>query len=161
MDLKKFLCVDAENIRLIDYIFIDQVSYNMKNNYSKPSSIAIGGENCIEIFEKNNIPSECQKIYMVYNGLNFKKFKAREYLTDTPIRLSISKSGNIFGQMAGERPTFDVSNCYDASKEDVIEFITELRENKILNNYLIALGEIMHLHIKSHFDSNNIKVKKI
>lgn len=160
MDLKKFLCVDAEHIRLIDYIFIDQDLNNPRYAYSKPSSIAVGGENSVEIFNKNGIPTEYQKMYMAYKGLNFKRFKAKEFLTDTIVDISIGKSGNIFGQMVGNKPAFDVSNCYQSSREDVLEFITGLRENQILDNYLNALSEIMHIHIKSYFDTNANKIKK-
>ena len=161
MSLKKYLCVDAEHIRLIDYIFSDHDSYNAKYTYPKPHSIAIGGENSVETFEKHGVPSEYQKMYMVYNGVNIKRFKTKEYLTDSPISLTTSKSGNIFGQMAGAIPTFDVSDCYHCSKEDVLEFLNGLRENQILDNYLTALGEIMHLNIKSYFDTNASKVKKM
>ena len=160
MEFKKYLCVDADDIRIIDYIFIDQDLNNPRYTYSKPSSIAIGGENSVEIFAKNGIPNEYQKMYMVYKGLNFKRFKAKEFLTDTIVDISIGKSGNIFGQMVGNKPAFDVSNCYQSSREDVLEFITGLRENQILENYLKALGEIMHLHIKSYFNTNVCKVKK-
>lgn len=161
MNLKKYLCVEAEHIRLIDYIFTDHDSYNSKYTYPKPHSIAVGGDDCVNIFEKNDIPLEYQKMYMVYNSLNInKRFKAKEYLTDTIISLSINKNGNIFGQMSGDNPTFDVSNCFECNKEDVLEFLTELREEQLLDNYLKALGEIIHLNIKSYFDTNTSKVKK-
>ena len=66
MELKKYLCVDAENITLIDYVFVD---YNVDERYPKPNSISIGGDTSVKIFEKNGIPKEYQKIYMECNAV--------------------------------------------------------------------------------------------
>ena len=177
MEFKKFLCVDADNIRLIDYIFTDQDLQDSKYNYPKPSSMAIGGDTSTKIFEKNGVPIEYQKMYMECNSVKMivseinnsnrqstsklNRFKARELLTDTGLYLTINKTGNIFGQMAGENPTFDVSNCRTCEKNEIVKFLIDLRLNQVLDNYLKSIGEIMHLNIKSYFDTNLEKVKKL
>ena len=177
MEFKRFLCVDANNIRLIDYIFTDQDLHASKNSYPKPNSMAIGGDISTKIFEKNGVPVEYQKMYMecnsvkmIVNEINnsnrqptskFNRFKARELLTEAVLYLTVDKSGNIFGQMAGENPTFDVSNCRVCEKNEIVKFLIDLRLNQVLDNYLKSIGEIMHINIKSYFDSNLEKVKKI
>ncbi len=173
MELKKYLCVDANDITLIDYVFVD---YNVDESYPKPNSIIIGGDTSVKIFEKNHVPKEYQKIYMECNAIKmivneinntnrqdsskYNRFKARELLTDTGIYLAFDKNGNIFGQMVGDKPTFDVNNCKLCEKNEIIKFLVDLRSNQMLDNYLKSIGEIMHLNIRSYFDTNLLKVKK-
>ena len=172
MELKKYLCVEAEDITLIDYVFVD---YNV-DDYPKPNSISIGGDNSVKIFEKNKVPKEYQKMYMecnavkmIVNEINnasrqdsskFNRFKGRELLTDTGVYLSFDKTGNIYGQMTGEKPTFDIRNCKVCEKNEIIRFLIDLKTNQLLDNYLKSLGEIMRLNIKSYFDTNSDKIKK-
>ena len=174
MDFKDYLCVDAENIQLINYIFTDQI-FN-ENDYLKPKVTPVGGESSIKIFEQNGIPEEYQKAYMTCSHISmsladlknsrsnlyttkFNRFKAKGYLTGTPIYLAISNSDRIFGQMVGDNPRFDVRDCYVCDKNEVDKFLIEIRKNGLLDNYLKAISEILQLNIKSYFDSNN-KIKK-
>ena len=177
MELKKYLGVDAKDITLIDYVFIDQAGDTV--TYSKPCSIAIGGDSSVKIFEKNGVIKEYQKIFMVCNTISmviqsiknsdkmittnksrFNVFKAKEFLTDIPINLTVNVCGDIFGQMASEKASFDVRNCYICEKSDVLSFFVNLRNDQMFDKYLKSIAEIMHLSIKSYFDSNNDKIKK-
>ena len=170
MDLKKYLCVNAEDITLVNYIFTDKVFYGEKNSYPKPQSIAIGGESSVNIFEENDIPKEFQKLYMSSYSLSkeiskipyFKRSKtfiARELLTDISIALEIYDNRNIYGKMSGSKPSFSVDNVHECNKEEAIMFLFGLRENGLLDNYLRTLEEIMHIHVKSDFDTNKLKRK--
>ena len=165
MELKKYLCVDAKDITLIDYIFMDQKNDNL--TYSKPDSIAIGGDSSVKVFEKNGVLEEYQKVFMVCNAISmilqsiknadkmitrnksrFNIFKAKELLTDTPMSLTVNAFGDIFGQMASKKSSFDVRNCYVCEKNDVIDFLLDLKNNQMLDKYIKSIEEIMHFNIK-------------
>lgn len=175
MDLKLYIGVDASNINLINYIFTDEKLHGSNNEYPKPQSMAICGENSCSIFEKHGVLKEYQKMFMICNSFSkflsfpspwgyrkknvFHRFTAREFVTDLPIYLSINNYYEVYGYMACDKPAFDVDYCYEVKKEDIIQFFKELREKGLFDNYLNALGEIVHMNIKSYIDSNKINKK--
>ena len=178
MDLKEYLCVDAIDIKWLDYIFTDQDLYGARDEYPKPHCIGVGGGNCIKIFERNGIPEEFQKLFLSCNrymmqinkifnsrkgdmcGGRILQFKAIETISNTAVYLSMNGKGSIFGRMEGENPAFEVHHCYVCEKNDVCRFLIDLRSKGLMDNYIQAIKEITHVHMRSYFDSNSDKVMK-
>ena len=175
MDLNNYVCFDASNVRLVNYIYTDRNIYGYKDSYPKPKVVPIGGDNSISIFEKNGIPLNFQKVFFNYNtiskGLNIIKdsiitlneyptFKAKGYLSNIPVKLKINKFGEISGEMIGEKSQFDVYRGFFCNKEYVEMFFIDLREQGLLNNYIKAINEILQLNLISEIDEKE-KVKSL
>ena len=162
---KKYIGVDAKNIYLIMHILKDN-NDDRSITFSQSSTISFTDGNATEIFEKNSIPKEYQKMFMVVNNnlsmaiqkmiahsINlypaahkFNRFKAREFIS---------------GKQVGFPYAFDFSNCYICDEGEVKKFIFELREKGLFDNYIKSIFEITHIMFESEFDSNKGKVKQL
>ena len=155
MDSKKYICVDAQNISLLRYDYIEDLS-------PRPFAIPHIVGNARKIFEKNGVPEEFQKIFMetnrvsmTYQKMNsndrnlyafkYHRFKAKEYLTGLSVFLAFSKKGEIYGQQDSNQCTFCVGKCYECNSEDLINFMSQLKHQKLLANYIKSITETAQL----------------
>ena len=114
MQHKKFIGVEAKNIYLITHILKD----DNDKTYPQPSIISFTDGTATEIFEKNGIPKEYQKMFMVVNNnlsmafqktishsINlqpaahkFNRFKARELILGTELFVAYDSSYELSGK---------------------------------------------------------------
>ncbi len=143
----KYLCVDAKNLYLINYALQDD---SIRNN----CLIAYTGNNCQEIFEESNISSEYQKVFIRLNPLItnlYRNVSGYEYLTYVPIRIYKNRyyDYSINGEMAGRYPRFVFRNATYCDEKEILVFLTTLKENNMLLDYIKCLGEVTQMNITS------------
>ena len=180
MSAKKYIGVDAKNIYLIMHI-LNADKDDRSIIYSQPSMISFTDGNATEIFEKNGVPKEYQKMFMVVNNnlsmafqrmiahsINlypaahkFNRFKAREFISGTELFIAHNSNYELSGKQVGSPYAIDFSNCYIFDEEKVKKFIFELREKGIFDNYIKSIFEITHIMFESEFDSNKGKAKQL
>ena len=177
---KKFIGVEAKNIYLIMHILKDD-NGDRSMTYPQPSTISFTDGTAIGIFEKNGIPKEYQKMFMVVNNnlsmafqrmishsINlypaahkFNRFKAREFVSGIELFVAYNSSYELSGKQVGFPYAFDFNNCYICDEEEVKNFIIELREKGLFDNYIKSISEITHIMFESEFDLNKGKVKRL
>ena len=177
---KKYIGVDAKNIYLIMHILKDN-NDDRSITFSQSSTISFTDGNATEIFEKNSIPKEYQKMFMVVNNnlsmaiqkmiahsINlypaahkFNRFNAREFISGTELFIAYNSNYELSGKQVGFPYAFDFSNCYICDEGEVKKFIFELREKGLFDNYIKSIFEITHIMFESEFDSNKGKVKQL
>ncbi len=170
---KRYIGVDANNIIMIMHIFSDEgLDYSRK--YPQPLITAFSKGKGSEIFERNGIPKEYQKMFMVVNNnlsMDFQdirthhinlspashrmnRFKAREYISETEVYLAYNSEHVLKGEKAGLPCAFDLDNCYVCEEHEVKEFILELRDKGLLDNYIKSIMEITYTWYLTGYDSN-------
>ena len=80
-----YLVVNANDMYTINYTMLEE-----NINDEKKGLLSYTGSNCQEIFEKNEIPSNMQKMFISINILKnilCKEEIGKEYLTNIPIRI--------------------------------------------------------------------------
>lgn len=177
MQHKKFIGVEAKNIYLITHILKD----DNDKTYPQPSIISFTDGTATEIFEKNGIPKEYQKMFMVVNNnlsmtfqkiishsINlqpaahkFNRFKARELILGTELFVAYDSSYELSGKQVGFPYAFDFNHCYISDEKEVKDFIIGLREKELFDNYIKSISEINHIMFESEFDLNKGKVKQL
>ncbi len=180
MQHKNFIGVDAKNIYLIKHILKDD-NDDKSITYPKPSTISFTEGTAVGVFEKNNIPKEYQKMFMVVNNnlsMAFQKlishninlhpashklnrFKAREFGLGTELCVAYNSSYELSGKQVGSPYAFDFDHCYISDSEEVKSFIIELREKELFDNYIKSISEITHIMFESEFDLNKGQSKKL
>ncbi len=173
---KKYIGVEAENIYLIMHLLTDN-----EDSRIQPSIMSFTVKTAAEIFIENGIPEEYQKMYMVVNNnlsmafqrmithsinlcpaaYKFNRFKAREFVSGTELFVAYNSRYELSGKQVGFPYAFDFNNCYICDAEDVENFIIELREKGLFDNYIKSISEITHIMFESEFDSNRGKVKQL
>ncbi len=174
---KKFIGVEAKNIYLITHILKD----DNDKTYPQPSIISFTDGTATEIFEKNGIPKEYQKMFMVVNNnlsmtfqkiishsINlqpaahkFNRFKARELILGTELFVAYDSSYELSGKQVGFPYAFDFNHCYISDEKEVKDFIIGLRGKELFDNYIKSISEINHIMFESEFDLNKGKVKQL
>lgn len=177
MQHKKFIGVEAKNIYLITHILKD----DNDKTYPQPSIISFTDGTATEIFEKNGIPKEYQKMFMVVNNnlsmafqktishsINlqpaahkFNRFKARELILGTELFVAYDSSYELSGKQVSFPYAFDFNHCYISDEKEVKDFIIGLREKELFDNYIKSISEINHIMFESEFDLNKGKVKQL
>ena len=177
MQHKKFIGVEAKNIYLITHILKD----DNDKTYPQPSIISFTDGTATEIFEKNGIPKEYQKMFMVVNNnlsmafqktishsINlqpaahkFNRFKAREFVSGTELFVAYNSRYELSGKQVGFPYAFDFNHCYISDEKEVKDFIIGLREKELFDNYIKSISEINHIMFESEFDLNKGKVKQL
>ena len=166
---KKYIGVNAENIRLFIHAYADNYG---KKNYSRPDGITFSIGYATELFEKYGIPKEYQKMYMIVNNnlsmlfqdirnhsinlyaAKLNRFKVREYTTGTEIFIAYNCRHELFGQQALSQWSFTVRNCFECSEDEIVKTMIVLREKGLLDNYIKAIAEISHLRVETQCDYN-------
>ena len=174
--IKKYIGVDANNIRLVMHAYGDRL-YG-KKVYPKPKLMTFTIGNAVELFDKNGIPEEYQKMFMkVNNNLSMliqdirdhsinlyaaklNRFKVREYIIGTEVFIAYNERHALFGEQATFPCAFHVSDCYLCDEEEVEDFMINLREKGLFDNYIKSLAELTHIKVCSEYDSNKIDEEK-
>ena len=134
---KSYIAVDAENINLLQYEYVENLS-------NKPLTIPHTIGNAKEIFEKNGIKEEYQKIFLEANLISmfkYHRFRAVEYIIGFVTYLSYDKDGYIYGQHVGRPSTFCVCKGYECTEEDMKRFFSSLKQENLLENYIKSIAE--------------------
>ena len=177
---KKYIEVDAKNIYLIMHFFSDDKD-DRDITYPLPSMISFTKGTATDIFAKNGVPKEYQKMLMVVNNnlsmlfqkirmhsINlcpaahkFNRFKAREFISGTDLFIAYNSNYELSGKQVGFTYAFDFSNCYTCDEEEVESIIIELRKKGLFDNYIKSIFEITHIMVESEYDSNKEKAKQL
>lgn len=174
---KRYIGVNANEVRLIMHIFSDN-GLNDKRDYPQPKITAFSKGTGTEVFERNGIPKEYQKMFMIVNNnmsmafqdirihhinlspasFKFNRFKAREYISETEVYIAYNSEHELRGQQAGFPCAFDLGSCYICSEEKVKDFMIGLREKGLLDNYIKSIMEITYTKYLTGYDSNKEKL---
>lgn len=166
---EKYIAVDAMNIELLQYEYSVSIS-------QKPNIIKHFEGTAKEIFEKNGVPCEYQKLFMIANPISmsfqkinpsdnslnvfkYHRFRAKEFLTGLGIILAFSKNGRIHGQQESNPSTFVVDKCYECSREVLISFMSQLKEKKLLDSYVKSMAETMEYRSKVSYELYEAQIK--
>ena len=147
----KFLCVSSEYLYKINYVLSSEKLSNNRNGL-----ISFTGDNCQTIFEENNVPSEYQLIFIKIISKN----KGFEYLTNIPFKLTNNYyyEDAFRGEMSGSFPGCSFNYSDYCTKEEIINFMSNLKNDGLLENYIQSLGEIFQVNIltnKNNFIKKN------
>ena len=145
-----YLVVNANDMYTINYTMLEENS-----NDERKGLLSYTGSNCQEIFEKNEIPSNMQKIFISINILKnilCKEEIGKEYLTNIPIRIFKNRYDDYStnGEMIGNYPSFRFTNAKDCDDMELKNFLINLRKNDLTEKYLRSLGEIFQINIKTN-----------
>lgn len=171
----KYLMIDSKDMYKIIYKMKREASFNDFNNiyyYDKEISAE-------EIFNKNGIPQELQKIIIKINIPMFFKDEGNEYLTDFPFDITggqISKVNNDKYITAYSKKIFHDNQLFERTIKftthikyfkynEVVEFIMNLVNEGYLEKYLKSLKEIFDItykleHIQFYSDKKIKRLKK-
>ena len=153
----KYLIVKASNITKQLYE-CERVAYcnDFDNIYHKTEKI-----NASEIFAKNNIPEEFQKIIVKINASTFSKKEAFEYTMGFPFdfesrniekienkKYMIIRNKPIYydGSMFNDKIVMNTEVFY-SSFNNVVYLLEELYENGHLENYLQSIKELFDVSL--------------
>ncbi len=168
MDSKRCVLVTADNVELISY----EYSKNFGNNLLVIRKY-VG--NAKEIFEKNGIPEEYQKVIMetnsvgmLYQRMNptidcyptkFHRFKASEFITGLGVYLAYRKDGKIFGESENSPVTFSFKNADVCTNVEAISFLSCLKNDDLLGNYIKSIAEIAQFRTTYSEEFYDLKVR--
>lgn len=174
MELKEYIYAEGKNIRIVGHGFSDD-----EKTYPKPFIVSFTVGNGSTIFDKYEVPEEFQKVFFVVNKLGmqymkkhpqigniitkkYHRFKGKEFLTGIDFHFAYNeRGGELFGFPIEHPCNFDVGECAESSKDEIFNFIQELRKRRIYDKYIKALGEIVSFRALSGFDKIEEKQKQI
>ena len=107
----------------------------------------------------NNLSMDFQDIRTHHINLSpashrMNRFKAREYISETEVYLAYNSEHVLKGEKAALPCAFDLDNCYVCKEHEVKDFILELRDKGLLDNYIKSIMEITYTWYLTGYDSN-------
>ena len=152
----RYLIIDASDITRQLYRIQRELKFNELNNeYYRESKI-----NASEIFEKNNIPEEFQKIIVRVSGSFFSIKEAEEYTMGFPFNFKQKRIEKVGGKrksvIVDNRPFYHDGQTFNddiefrtelkySSFEDVLDLLKKMHETGCLNLYLQSIKDFFNL----------------
>ena len=170
MELIDFIYSEGKNIILASYCIVDN-----DKTYPKIGRIPVTSGLGSDIFNRYDIPEECQKMFFEVNRIGMKhadpqsgnlypkkhhRFKGKEFFTDIDFYFAFDMRGSgLFGHPQKYPRNYHVNLCAQSDRKELLDFIEELKERDIYDNYLRAISEISSYRIVTKYSSIRL-VKK-
>ncbi len=151
----KYLIVDAQNAI--------KTTYNFRSDGDLYKSIYTDGDcRLSEIFDKNHVPADLQKLIIKVNLTLFSlNEEAEEYITGIPFDISGAEFSSDDGKSyINSKCTTDSIRFKDEfnykTYVDVISFINKLRENGCINEYVKSIVQFFNLPMSNRRSNSRV-----